>query len=269
MDALNYKVERTVEIQAPRETVFRYFTDSARWAKWWGAGSTIEPRAGGKVYIRHPNAVEVVGEVIDIAPPDRIVFTWGNATGKPIAPGGSRVTIRLEQTGDSNNCATLLHLIHEFADAAVRGEHVQGWRFQLALFANVVSDEVFADAAGVVDAWFDAWAVPDDKARDAEFARIAAADVRFRDRFSLLDGLVDLSAHAGASQRFMPGIRMRRKGEVRHCQGTIVADWVATSADGQEGMSGINVFVMGPGGRIDTVTGLMNLPPSQQRRESD
>ena len=72
-----------------------------------------------------------------------------------------------------------------------------------------------------------------------------------------------LSAHAGASQRFMPGIRMRRKGDVRHCQGTIVADWVAISADGQERMSGINVFVMGPGGRIDTVTGLMNLPPSQ------
>src|ERR1700733_5357881 len=65
MDGLNYEVERMVEIQAPRETVFRYFTDSARWAKWWGAGSTIEPSAGGKVYIRHPNAVEVVGEVLD------------------------------------------------------------------------------------------------------------------------------------------------------------------------------------------------------------
>jgi hypothetical protein len=26
-------------------------------------------------------------------------------------------------------------------------------------------------------------------------------------------------------------------------------------------MSGLNVFVMGPDGRIDTVTGLMNTPP--------
>jgi hypothetical protein len=33
----------------------------------------------------------------------------------------------------------------------VRDQHVQGWRFQLALFANVVSDEVFADASAVVD----------------------------------------------------------------------------------------------------------------------
>jgi Activator of Hsp90 ATPase homolog 1-like protein len=203
--------------------------------------------------------VEVVGEVLEIAPPDRIVFTWGNAGGKPIAEGGSRVTILLEP----NRAGTRLHLLHEFTDEAVRDEHVQGWRFQLALFANVVADENFADANGLVDAWFNAWALQDHKARDLEFARIAAADVRFRDRFSLLDGLADLSAHAGASQRFMPGIRMRRKGEVRHCQGTIVADWVAISADGQERMSGINVFVMGPDGRIDTVTGLMNLPPSQ------
>jgi uncharacterized protein YndB with AHSA1/START domain len=253
---LNYKVERTVEIQASRETVFRYFTDSARWAKWWGAGSTIEPHAGGKVYIRHPNEVEVLGEVIEIAPPDRIVFTWGHASGKPIQPGGSRVTIRLEPDG----AATKLHLLHEFAEAAIRDEHVQGWRFQLALFANLVANEVFADAPSVVDAWFAAWAIADDKARADEFARIAAADVRFRDRFSLLDGLTDLSAHAGASQRFMPGVRMRRRGEVRHCQGTIVADWVATSGDGKELMSGTNVFQMGADARIHSATGFANVP---------
>jgi hypothetical protein len=115
----------------------------------------------------------------------------------------------------------------------------------------------------LVDAWFDAWAIADNQARDAEFARIAAADVRFRDRFGLLQGLADLSAHAGASQRFMPGVRMRRKGEVRHCQGTVVADWVATSGDGKELMSGLNVFEMRSDARIHTVTGLLNIPSSQ------
>jgi hypothetical protein len=164
------------------------------------------------------------------------------------------VTIRLEPQG----AATLLHLSHEFADEPARDEHVQGWRFQLSLFSNVVTDEVFADAAGLVDAWFEAWVIADHQARDAEFARIAATDVRFRDRFSLLQGLADLSAHAGASQRFMPGVRMRRRGDVRHCQGTIVADWVATSGDGKELMSGLNVFEMGPDARIRTVTGLLN-----------
>jgi uncharacterized protein YndB with AHSA1/START domain len=261
---LNNRVERSVAIQAPRETVFRYFTDSGRWAKWWGAGSTIDPRVGGKVYIRHPNAVEVVGEVLEIGPPDRIVFTWGHAGGKPIPPGGSRVTIHLVAEG----AATRLHLIHEFADQRVRDEYVQGWRFQLALFANVVADEVFANAGSIVDAWFDAWALADDQARDAEFARIAASDIRFRDRFSLLDGLRDLSAHAGASQRFMPGIRMRRKGEIRHCQGTMVAEWVAESGDGKVMMSGLNVFEMGPDARIQAATGLLNVPPAPEQGNS-
>jgi uncharacterized protein YndB with AHSA1/START domain len=254
---LEYKLDRMVEIQAPRETVFRYFTDSTRWAKWWGSGSTIEPHPGGKVYIRHPGGVEVVGEVIEIAPPDRIVFTWGHANGTPIPPGGSRVTIRLEPIGK----ATRLHLIHEISDASVRDEHVQGWRFQLSLFANVVADEFFADATSLVDTWYGAWTITDDKSRDAEFLRIAAPDVHFRDRFGSLDTVVDLSAHAGAAQRFMPGVGLRRRGEIRHCQGMILVDWVSTSPEGKEIMSGSSVFQMDPDGRIQSATGFAN-PPS-------
>ena len=44
MTGLDHVVERTVTIAARRETVFRYFTDSERFAAWWGAGSTIDPR---------------------------------------------------------------------------------------------------------------------------------------------------------------------------------------------------------------------------------
>jgi uncharacterized protein YndB with AHSA1/START domain len=253
---LKYSAERTVEIQAPREIVFLYFTDSARWAKWWGAGSSIEPQAGGKVYVLHPGAVEACGEVLEIVPPERIVFTYGYASGKPIPPGASRVTIHLEAAGG----ATRLHLLHEFDDAAARDEHVQGWRYQLALFANVVADEVFRGADAIVDAWFRAWTLADAEERDAELARIATADVRFRDRFSLLQGLADLSAHVAASQRFMKGVRMTRQGDVRHCQGAILADWVAASAEGKEIIRGTNFFELGPDARIRSATGFANLP---------
>ena len=40
---LPHSLDRTIVIRARRETVFRYFTDSLRWAKWWGAGSMIDP----------------------------------------------------------------------------------------------------------------------------------------------------------------------------------------------------------------------------------
>jgi uncharacterized protein YndB with AHSA1/START domain len=259
MVPLDYKLDRTVEIQARPDTVFSFFTDSARWAKWWGTGSSIEARVGGKVLIRNPGGIEALGEVLEVVPAKRIVFTYGFATGKPIPPGSSRVTISLEPW----EAGTRLHLLHEFPEAAVRHEHVQGWRYQLSVFANIVADEVFTGAASVVDGWFEAWAIADDRARDAAFAKIAAPDIRFRDRFSLLDGLADLSAHAGASQRFTPGVRMRRKGEPRQCQGVLLADWIASAPDGREVMNGTNVFVLGPDARIASATGFANLPPAK------
>jgi uncharacterized protein YndB with AHSA1/START domain len=251
MPELPYQLERTVVIKAKPETVFRFFTDSERWANWWGAGSTIDARPGGKVYIRHQGgAIESLGEVVEVTAPERIVFTYGFASGKPIPPGASRVTIWLEPDAEG----TRLRLVHDFPEAGVRDEHAQGWRFQLSLFANAVANEVFANAAEVVDGWYAAWSVADEKARAAAFRGVAAPQVRFRDRYSLLDGIDDLVAHVGASMRFMPGIGLKRKGEIRQCQGTVVVDWSATNSDGKEVMTGISVFALGAEGKIESAT---------------
>jgi hypothetical protein len=100
---------------------------------------------------------------------------------------------------------------------------VQGWRFQLSLFGNLVANLV--QRVG-------------DQARAESLAKIATNEMHFRDRVSLLDGLADLTAHSGSTQRFMPGIRMVRRGDVRHCQGTVLADWIAVDGDAKERMSG-------------------------------
>jgi uncharacterized protein YndB with AHSA1/START domain len=254
MPELTHHLQRTVLIRATPETVFRFFTDSARWASWWGAGSTIDATPGGKVYIRHANGVEVLGEVLSVNPLSRIVFTYGYASGNPMPPGASRVTIDLQPDAEG----TRLRLFHEFAEAAARDLHVQGWRFQLSLFGNVTCNEAFANATDTVDAWFAAWLMADQAGRDAELARIAMPGIVFRDRYSLLEGLEDVWAHIGAAQRFMPGMGLRRKGHVRHCQGTVLADWAAAGADGIERMTGTSVFLMNPDGRIESVTGLTN-----------
>ena len=34
----------------------------------------------------------------------------------------------------------------------------------------------------------------------------------------------------------------KEKGEVRHCQGTVLADWIAVDKDAKELMAGTNVF---------------------------
>jgi uncharacterized protein YndB with AHSA1/START domain len=252
-DTLPHVLDRTVLIEAEPETVFRFFTDPARWAMWWGAGSTIDARPGGHLRIRYPGGLEATGEVIEVDAPRRLVFTYGYASGKPIAPGASLVTIRLSVERD----ATRLDLVHEFADATVRDEHVQGWRFQLSLFGNVVADEAYARAAEQVDAWFDTWSNPDADVRAATLARIAVSQVRFRDRFSAIEGSAELLAHLAAAQHFMPGLRMSRESEVRHCQGMVLADWAARAADGAERGRGTNVFVFAHG-KIESVTGFWN-----------
>jgi len=249
--ALDHRLDRTLVIEAPPAAVFKYFTDPARWAAWWGKGSTIDARPGGRLLIRYPGDVEVAGEVVEVTPPTQIVFTYGFVKGTPIAPGESRVTIRLEPASRG----TRLHLVHAFADPAVRDEHVQGWRYQLSLFANVVTDEIHRDAAELVDAWFMAWAEPDASKRTATLSGIASADVRMRDRFSSVDGVPELTVHIGAAQHHMPGLRLRRKGDPRHCQGTVIAEWTATGPDEAPRGQGTNVFTLGPDGRIESVTG--------------
>jgi uncharacterized protein YndB with AHSA1/START domain len=257
---LPHRLDRSVVIKAAPPTVFSFFTDNDRWASWWGAGSTIEPTRGGRVYIRHANGIESSGEVVEVVPPTRIVFTYGFNSGNPMPPGSSRVTISLKPQG----AVTRLDLLHEFAEAGPRDEHVQGWRYQLSVFGNVVADLVNAGARGVVDAWYSAWSETNEDARRLQLATIASADVQFQDRFSLLDGLADLVPHIGATQRFMPDMHLARRGEVRHCQGTLLVGWTAASGDGQERATGTNVFTLGGDGKIVSVTGFWDPPKPAQ-----
>jgi uncharacterized protein YndB with AHSA1/START domain len=239
-------------IAARRETVFRFFTDSQRFAAWWGEGSRIDPRPGGAVVIRYPNGVVAGGEVIEIVPPERIVFTFGYESAQPFASGGSRVAIVLAPV----EAGTRLSLRHELPSAAARDAHVQGWRFQLALFANVAAKDEHPALDALADRFFALWAQTDAAVRRAELAALALESLSFRDPYSCTQGLDDLDAQIAAAQRFMPGVVLERSGTARHCQGTALVDWVAKGANGVLRGMGTNVFELAPDGRIARVTGL-------------
>jgi uncharacterized protein YndB with AHSA1/START domain len=252
MIALEHVLERTVLIRAKRETVFRYFTDNERFAAWWGAGSTIDARPGGPLRIRYANGVLASGEVVEVAPPQRIVFTYGyEDPAKPMRPGDSRVVVTLQERKDG----TLLHLRHELPDAAARDQHVQGWRYQLAVFANVVTCELSGDLRPAVDAFLAAWSEKDEARRRAALAAVATEDVTFADAFSCTAGIDDLVAHLAAAQFHMPGVVLERTGDVRQCQGTAIVEWAAKGPDGAPRGGGTNVFDLAPDGRIARVVG--------------
>ena len=114
------------------------------------------------------------------------------------------VTIRLDEHAEG----TELNLSHAFAEAPVRDEHVQGWRYQLSLFGNVTANEaqrrrqrgggrVVRRMVGTGHAG----------------ARVGSQshrseDVQFHDQFSLIHGLDDLRPHLAAVHKFMPGMRI-------------------------------------------------------------
>ena len=255
MKELNEVLERTILIAARRSTVFRYFTDSQRFAAWWGVGSTIEAKRGGAVQIRFPGAVSVSGEVLEVVPNEKIVFTYGFDSGKPIPPGSSRVTVTLRDHPEG----TELRLKHEFADAATRDEHIQGWRYQLALFANIASRDEHSAAAATVDEFFNSWNSLDSNARAGALERISVPDLRFMDMHSCTTGIPDLNAHIDAGKKFMPGLSITRDGDIQECQGTVLVRWIAKRTANQTEIGrGTNIFSLAPDGRIQRIIGFWN-----------
>jgi len=250
---MTFSLDRKIEIRARRATVFRFFTDSARWAKWWGEGSTIEPAVGGAVRIVYPGGTRVSGVVREIVTDQRIAFTYGyDAPGATIPPGGSLVTITLEDRAGG----TRLVLRHDVDSAEVRDEHVQGWRYQLARFAFVVGDEAHAAAGDAIAAWFAAWGEPDADRRRATLAAAVATDVRFRDPNGDVYDLDELVVQIGAALRFMPGIKLEPRGKPRRVHDVALVDWAAVKPDGTAAMTGTNVVRFAADGKIAEVVGV-------------
>jgi len=246
MTELKETLERQISICARRESVFAYFTDSERFARWFGEGSHIDARPGGAVFIRFPNRVTVSGEVREIEPPRRIVFTYVMAGGV-----ASLVTITFEETEQG----TLLNLRHAFSSAKIRDSFVQGWRYQLALLSKVVGEEGAAKTVERVDAFLRAWGEPDANTRRTLMESCATPEIVFRDAYSATAGLEDMLANLEAVQVFIPGVTLSRSGEVRLSHGTALAGWTARRENGDPAGTGVNVFDLSPDGRISRVVG--------------
>jgi uncharacterized protein YndB with AHSA1/START domain len=251
-ESVKYLVERELVIAAPREVVFRYFTDSERWASWWGAGSTIEPREGAPYVIRYPNGATASGAVLEIAPPERLVLSFGyDDPSKPIAPGGSQVVITLAE----HPRGTLLSLRHHVDTEAIREMHVPGWRYQLAVFAKVVTTAHFAGANEKIDAYYRAWSVTDANERRRLLESCASEEITFADGFGCTQGLDDLLGHIAACAVHFPGVILQAAAPPRMTHATAISDWEALSGANVV-MKGSNVFEFAPAGRISRVVGI-------------
>jgi uncharacterized protein YndB with AHSA1/START domain len=76
---LEIRVERVFD--APRDHVFRVWTDPSLIPEWWGNGTTVEEmdvREGGRYRFRTENGMVVEGEFREVEPPGRLVQTFQN-----------------------------------------------------------------------------------------------------------------------------------------------------------------------------------------------
>jgi uncharacterized protein YndB with AHSA1/START domain len=152
-------VELELTIAARPETVFRYFTDPARFARWLGEAAVLEPRAGGRLRVGYPTGQVAGGRVLAVEPDRRVAFTWGyEGDGQVVPAGSSTVEITLEPVAEG----TLVRLRHTGLPA---GEpptaHLAGWRHALAGLAFAASTDQLAPVlAGRVADWLAAWTSP-------------------------------------------------------------------------------------------------------------
>lgn len=248
-----FEVQRRLVIAAPPSTVFRYFTDSARFAAWWGPGSTIEPREGGPVRICYPGGEVASGVVLELVPDRRLRFSYGYENpSKPIRPGGSVVLIELSPVAGGTEL-TLQHLVDS---EAIRDAHVPGWRYQLAVFAHVVAKEQHAEATARVDRYFSAWAEPDPATRATILAEATSDDVSFRDPHGATLGRAELVDHIGAARLHLGALVLSRQGPVRQGDDLGVVSWVARDASGKAAAQGENLLCFAPDGKIRRIVGV-------------
>lgn len=126
----------TETIAAPAETVFRYFTDPERYARWMGTDVTLEPSAGGTYAIGIRDGLVARGEFVEVEPPHRVVFTWGWEEHPLVPPGSSTVEVLLEEDDDT----TIVTLTHRgLPSAEERTNHGHGWELYLGRLGVVAT----------------------------------------------------------------------------------------------------------------------------------
>ncbi|MBI1878583.1 MAG: SRPBCC domain-containing protein [Chloroflexi bacterium] len=129
---------------APREKVFRAWTEPERLKKWFAPAGCSAPSAeielwvGGKYRVGmqfpHEDIFYVSGTYREIEPPARLVFTW--RWEKPEKDfGETLVTIEFHDRGNS----TEVVLTHErFPTPEIYEQHNQGWNSILDKLAGVI-----------------------------------------------------------------------------------------------------------------------------------
>lgn len=131
-------VVREVAIAARPQTVWEFLVDPAKVVRWMGLTAIVDARPGGEYRIEVTRGNVASGELLEIDPPWRLVWTWGwdPESSSPVPPGSTLVEFDLLPDRDG----TLLRLAHRrLPDPASAASHADGWTHYLDRLAAVAA----------------------------------------------------------------------------------------------------------------------------------
>jgi uncharacterized protein YndB with AHSA1/START domain len=126
------ELRRELAIAARPETVWGFLVDPEKLTTWMGVTASLDPRPGGAVRIEVISGNVASGEIVEIDPPRRLVYTWGWEPGpdgtNEVPPGSSTVEFELVPDGTG----TTLRFVHrDLPSKASIERHGHGWAHYL------------------------------------------------------------------------------------------------------------------------------------------
>ncbi len=138
------RIERVID--APRDAVFRAWTDPDELRRWWGPGeyatrhAEIDLRPGGAyllvIQAAEGDPMHLAGTFQEVVAPARLVYSWRWVRGWS-DPAESIVTVEFEDLGER----TRVVLVHRGLEASPDPDgYRMGWESGLAKLAATVSE---------------------------------------------------------------------------------------------------------------------------------
>ena len=131
--------EVDVWIDRNPDDLFSYFTEPKKLELWMAASANIDLRPGGQLRIVARRGQVVLGTILELAPPDRLVVSWGWEGNDKVPPGSTRVEIELTPEGNG----TRVSLRHSGLPTAEWTErHESGWAHYLNELSRLASERL-------------------------------------------------------------------------------------------------------------------------------
>jgi len=112
----------SVDIAAPPEAVYPYFTHPEAILTWMGDYAVLDATPGG-VFSLDINGVPVRGRYLELDPPHRLLISWGHAGSAVLPPGTSTVEITLSPIPQG----TRVSIEHRDLPLDEAAKHAIGW----------------------------------------------------------------------------------------------------------------------------------------------